>query len=51
MKAYIFPNLDKKNCMEYTLEACKVLYNNGITDFEDDLEPTEGDNIDNRKDQ
>ena len=31
MKAYIFPNLDKKNCMEYTLEACKVLYDNGIT--------------------
>lgn len=30
MKAYIFPNLDKKNCREYTLEACSVLYNSGI---------------------
>ena len=31
MKAYIFPNLDKRNCKEYTLEACSVLYNNGIS--------------------
>ena len=28
-----------------------LLVKNGITDFEDDLEPTEGDNIDDRKDQ
>ena len=30
MKAYIFPNLDKKNCKEYTHEACSILLNNGI---------------------
>lgn len=30
MKAYIFPNLDKKNCKEYTHEACNVLLDNGI---------------------
>lgn len=30
MKAYIFPNFDKKNCKEHTLDACTVLFNNGI---------------------
>ena len=25
MKAYIFPNLDKNNCEEYTREACGIL--------------------------
>ena len=37
MKAYIFPNLDKKNCKEHTLDACTVLFNNGI-DISIDLE-------------
>ena len=30
MKAYIFPNFDKKNCKEYTVEACNVLHKSGI---------------------
>ncbi|MBR6336180.1 MAG: NAD(+)/NADH kinase [Ruminococcus sp.] len=30
MKAYIFPNFDKQNCKEYTIEACKVLHDSGI---------------------
>ena len=33
------------------LQWYDLLVKNGITDFEDDLEPTEGDNIDDRKDQ
>ncbi|MBR6045796.1 MAG: NAD(+)/NADH kinase [Ruminococcus sp.] len=30
MKAYIFPNLDKNNCEEYTREACGILLECGI---------------------
>ena len=30
MKAYIFPNFDKINCKEYTVEACNVLRDSGI---------------------
>lgn len=30
MKAYIFPNFDKINCKEYTVEACNVLHDSGI---------------------
>ena len=30
MKAYIFPNLDKKNCEQYTREAISILAGNGI---------------------
>ncbi|MBR1749592.1 MAG: NAD(+)/NADH kinase [Ruminococcus sp.] len=30
MKAYIFPNFDKKNSKKYTKETCEVLHTNGI---------------------
>ena len=30
MKVYIFPNLDKTNCFEYTVEACSVMRSCGI---------------------
>ena len=30
MKAYIFPNFDKANSREYTVEACNVLHRSGI---------------------
>lgn len=30
MKAYIFPNLDKKNSLDHTTHACEILHKNGI---------------------
>lgn len=30
MKAYIFPNLDKKNSLDITVETCEILHRNGI---------------------
>ena len=30
MTAYLFPNLDKKNCYEYTIEACSVLKKSSV---------------------
>jgi dephospho-CoA kinase len=33
------------------LQWYDILIANGITEFEDDLQPTEGDNIDDRKEQ
>ncbi|MBR1384826.1 MAG: NAD(+)/NADH kinase [Ruminococcus sp.] len=30
MKAYVYPNLDKTNCEEYTRRACSILKQNGI---------------------
>lgn len=35
MKIYVFPNLDKQNCEEYTVSACKVLDSHGAELFMD----------------
>ncbi len=35
MKIYVFPNLDKQNCEEYTISACNVLDSNGAELFID----------------
>ncbi|MDE6150256.1 MAG: NAD(+)/NADH kinase, partial [Ruminococcus sp.] len=37
MKIYIFPNLNKKNCAEYTSVACNVLNNCGAELFIDEI--------------
>ena len=37
MKIYIFPNLNKKNCAEYTAAACNVLNNCGAELFIDEI--------------
>ena len=31
MKVFVFPNLGKKNCKEYVIQACDVLVRNGCT--------------------
>lgn len=31
MKIFVFPNLNKKNCKNYTISACKILLENGVT--------------------
>ena len=36
MKIYIFPNLSKINCQEYTASACKILNKNGAMLFMSD---------------
>ena len=51
----VLPNFDrdrvKMSDIKKLLPWCDILVNNGITDFEKDMAPTEGDNIDNRKEQ
>lgn len=53
--AEVLPTYDRDRVHDSDIRKLIQWYNilveNGITDFEDDLEPTEGDNIDNRKDQ
>ena len=58
LKAYfaeVLPTFDRDRVhdsdIRKLLQWYDLLVKNGITDFEDDLEPTEGDNIDDRKDQ
>ena len=36
MKLYIFPNLDKKNCRNYTKSACEILVKNNVSVFMSD---------------
>ena len=49
----VLPNFDrdrvKMSDIKKLLQWYDILVNNGITDFEKDMAPTEGDNIDNRK--
>ena len=33
MKLFVFPNLNKKNCADYTLQACEILIKNGVEVF------------------
>ena len=51
----VLPNFDrdrvKMSNIKKLLQWYDILVNNGITDFEKDMAPTEGDNIDNRKEQ
>lgn len=51
----ILPNFDRDRVHDSDIRKLLQWYNllvaAGITDFEDDLEPTEGDNIDDRKEQ
>ena len=51
----MLPNFDrdrlKMSDIKKLLQWYDILVNNGITDFEKDMAPTEGDNIDNRKEQ
>ena len=51
----VLPNFDrdrvKMSDIKKLLQWYDILVNNGITDFEKDMAPTEGDNIDNRKEQ
>lgn len=51
----VLPNFDrdrvKMSDIKKLLQWYDILVNNGITNFEKDMAPTEGDNIDNRKEQ
>jgi dephospho-CoA kinase len=51
----ILPDFDRDRVHDSDIRKLLQWYNlliaAGITDFEDDLEPTEGDNVDDRKDQ
>lgn len=53
--AEVLPDFDRERVHDSDIRKLMqwydILVNNGLTAFEDDLEPTEGDNIDNRKEQ
>ncbi len=53
--ATVLPDFDRDRVHDSDIRKLLQWYNllvkNGITDFEDDLQPTEGDNIDDRKEQ
>lgn len=53
--AEVLPEFDRDRVhdsdIRKLLQWYDILVTNGITDFEDDLQPTEGDNIDDRKEQ
>lgn len=53
--AEILPDFDRERVHDSDIRKLiqwyDILVNNGITDFEEDLKPTEGDNIDDRKNQ
>ncbi len=53
--AEVLPNFDRDRVhdsdIRKLLQWYDILVKNGLTSFEDDLEPTEGDNIDDRKNQ
>ena len=53
--AQVLPDFDRDRVHDSDIRKLLQWYNiliaNGISDFEKDLQPTEGDNIDDRKDQ
>ncbi|MBO4821052.1 MAG: DUF5606 domain-containing protein [Prevotella sp.] len=53
--AEVLPDFDREKVhdsdIRKLLQWYDILIANGITEFEDDLQPTEGDNIDDRKEQ
>ena len=53
--AQVLPDFDRDRVHDRDIRKLLQWYNiliaNGISDFEKDLQPTEGDNIDDRKDQ
>ena len=53
--AEVLPEFDREKVhdsdIRKLLQWYDILIANGITEFEDDLQPTEGDNIDDRKEQ
>ena len=58
LRAYfdeVLPEFDRERVhdsdIRKLLQWYDILVTNGITEFEDDLQPTEGDNIDDRKEQ
>ena len=52
--AEVLPNYDRDRVhnsdIKKLLQWYNILIENGITDFETEMKPTEGDNIDDRKD-
>ena len=53
--AQVLPEFDRDRVhnsdIKKLIQWYNILVSNGISDFEKDLQPTEGDNIDNRKEQ
>ena len=53
--AQVLPELDRDRVhnsdIKKLIQWYNILVSNGISDFEKDMQPTEGDNIDNRKEQ
>ncbi|WP_455095971.1 DUF5606 family protein [Prevotella koreensis] len=53
--AEILPNFDRERVhdsdIKKLLQWYNILIKNGITDFESEMQPTEGDNIDNREEK
>lgn len=53
--ASVLPDYDRERVhasdIKKLLQWYNILINNGITDFEEEMKPTEGDNIDDRKEQ
>lgn len=53
--AEVLPDYDRDRVhigdIKKLLQWYDILIRNGITDFEEEMKPTEGDNIDNRKEQ
>ena len=37
LKAYIFPNLDKVNCKQYTISTCRLLHNENVQIFMNEI--------------
>ena len=53
--AQVLPEFDRDRVhnsdIKKLIQWYNILVSNGISDFEKDMQPTEGDNIDNRKEQ
>ena len=53
--AEILPDFDRDRVHDSDIKKLfqwyDILVNNGITDFEEEMKPTEGDNIDNRQEK
>ena len=53
--AQVLPEFDRdrvhNSAIKKLIQWYNILVSNGISDFEKDMQPTEGDNIDNRKEQ
>lgn len=45
MKIFVFPNLNKKNCKNFTISACNILIENGVTIYMNSVYKNEFHNI------